>query len=232
MYDQSWLCACSWCTGLSTRTRPRWLRCMSWACRGGVEEQCVDDASAVGQDSSVGIMICYGLDGPGIESHWRARFDATTQTDRGAHPTSYTLGTGSLAGGAQWPGCGADHPPPSSAKVKERVGTIHILPLQAFVACSRVNFLCICYIKQRVHFWKFKVGTFMCVPELLWQWRGAQFCIYTLGSKFASHNSDWSRILCNKIWRTLMKSVFLSIRWTIYSVMLSKLIPPESWFDL
>ena len=76
----------------------------------GVEEQCVDYASAVGQDSSVGIATCYRLDGPGIESHWRARFDAPIQASPGAHPTSYTLGTGSLAGGgAQWLGCGADH---------------------------------------------------------------------------------------------------------------------------
>ena len=36
-----------------------------------------------------------------------------------------------------WPGRGVDHPHPSSAEVKERV---ELLPLWAFVACSRVNF--------------------------------------------------------------------------------------------
>jgi len=34
----------------------------------------------------------------------------------GAHPSSYTMGTGSFLGVKQ-PGRGVDHPPPSSAKV-------------------------------------------------------------------------------------------------------------------
>jgi len=38
----------------------------------------------------------------------------------GAHPASYTMGTGSFPG-VKWPGCGIDHPPPPSIKVKERV---------------------------------------------------------------------------------------------------------------
>jgi hypothetical protein len=67
--------------------------------RWGVEEQCVDYASAVGRDSSVGIATRYRLDGPGVESQRRARFDAPVHTGPGAHPTSYTLGTGSLRGG-------------------------------------------------------------------------------------------------------------------------------------
>ena len=37
----------------------------------------------------------------------------------GAHPVSYKLGTGSLPGRKR-PGRGVDHPPPSSAEVKER----------------------------------------------------------------------------------------------------------------
>jgi hypothetical protein len=52
-----------------------------------------------GRDSSVGIATRYGLDGPGIESQWWARFSAPVQTGPGAHPASYTVGTGSLAGG-------------------------------------------------------------------------------------------------------------------------------------
>jgi len=36
-----------------------------------------------------------------------------------AHPASYTVGTGSFPG-VKWPGCGVDHPPQSSAEVKER----------------------------------------------------------------------------------------------------------------
>ena len=51
-----------------------------------------------GQDSSVGITTGYGLDGQGIESRWGARFSAPVQTGPGAHPASYTMGTGSFPG--------------------------------------------------------------------------------------------------------------------------------------
>jgi hypothetical protein len=44
-----------------------------------------------------------------------------TRPDRpGAHPASYAMGTGSLPG-VKWPGCGVDHPPSSSARIKEKV---------------------------------------------------------------------------------------------------------------
>jgi len=36
--------------------------------------------SGVGRDSSVGTATRYGLDGPGIESRWGARFSAPVQT--------------------------------------------------------------------------------------------------------------------------------------------------------
>jgi hypothetical protein len=49
-----------------------------------------------------------------------ARFSATAQTGPGAHPASYTMGSGSFPG-VKRSGCGTDHPLPSSAKVKERV---------------------------------------------------------------------------------------------------------------
>jgi len=54
--------------------------------------------SSVGRDSSVGIAIRYGLDGPGIECRWGARFSAPVQTGPAAHPTSCTIGTGSFPG--------------------------------------------------------------------------------------------------------------------------------------
>jgi hypothetical protein len=53
---------------------------------------------AGGPGSSVGIMTDYGLDGPGIESRWEARFSAPVQTGPGAHPASCTMGTGSFPG--------------------------------------------------------------------------------------------------------------------------------------
>jgi hypothetical protein len=72
------------------------------------------------RDSSVGIATRYGLDGLGIESRWGERFSALVQTGPGAHPASYTMGTGSLLG-VKWPGRGTDHPSLYTAKVKERV---------------------------------------------------------------------------------------------------------------
>ena len=44
-----------------------------------------------GRDTSVGIVTGYGLDGPGIESRWEARFSAPIYT--GAHTASCTKGT-------------------------------------------------------------------------------------------------------------------------------------------
>jgi hypothetical protein len=42
------------------------------------------------------------------------------QTGSGAHPPSYTVGTGgSFPGGKERPGRDADHSPPSSAEVKK-----------------------------------------------------------------------------------------------------------------
>jgi len=68
-----------------------------------------------------------------------ARFPALVQSGPGAHPASYTMGTGSFPG-IKRPWRGVNHPPPSSAEVKERV-ELYLPPLWAFVACSRVNFI-------------------------------------------------------------------------------------------
>jgi hypothetical protein len=59
-----------------------------------------------------------GLDGPGIESRWGARFLTHVQTGPGAHPASYRMGSGSFPG-VKRSGCGADHPSHSSAEVKK-----------------------------------------------------------------------------------------------------------------
>jgi len=71
-------------------------------------------------NSSVGIATRYRLDGPGIKSWWGARFSAPVQTGFEAHPASHTMATGSFPG-VERPGRGIDHPPLSSAEVKERV---------------------------------------------------------------------------------------------------------------
>jgi len=65
-------------------------------------------------------MTRYELDSPGIKSRWGARFSTPVQTSPGAHPASYTMGTGSFSGVKRLE-YGTDHPPPTSAGVKERV---------------------------------------------------------------------------------------------------------------
>ena len=51
-----------------------------------------------GPGSVVGIAAAYGLDDPGIESRWGARFSAPVQTGPEAHRASFTVGTGSFPG--------------------------------------------------------------------------------------------------------------------------------------
>jgi len=48
-----------------------------------------------------------------------ARFSALAHTGPGADPASCAVGRGSLSPGVKRPGRDIDHPPPSSAKVKE-----------------------------------------------------------------------------------------------------------------
>jgi len=60
------------------------------------------------------------------------------QTCFGPHTASCTMGARSLPS-VKWLGYGVDHPPPSGAKVEENIA-VPLLPLCAFVACSRMNF--------------------------------------------------------------------------------------------
>ena len=72
----------------------------------------------MGRDSSDGIATRYGLDGPGIESRWGARFSAPVQDGPGAHPASYTMGTGSFPG-LKRPGRDFDHPPHLAPRLRK-----------------------------------------------------------------------------------------------------------------
>jgi hypothetical protein len=72
------------------------------------------------QYRSVCIATCYSLDSPGTESRWGARFSAPVETYPEAHIISHTVSTGSFPG-VKRPGRAIDHPPTSSAEVKERV---------------------------------------------------------------------------------------------------------------
>ena len=94
-----------------------------------------------GPGSSVGIATGYGLDGPGIESRWGARFSAPVHTGPGAHPAFCTMGTG----GKERPGRDIDPSPPSNAEVmKEQTYTSTPLwavrPVRSLSACTRVHF--------------------------------------------------------------------------------------------
>ena len=74
----------------------------------------------MGRDSSVGIATRYGLDGPGIESRWGWDYPHPSIPAPGPtlRPIQWAPG---LFRGIKRPGRGVDHPPLSSAEVKERV---------------------------------------------------------------------------------------------------------------
>jgi hypothetical protein len=82
------------------------------------------------------------MDGPGIESRWGKRFSAPLENGPGAHPASYTRGTGFFPG-VKRPKRGADHAPSSSSEVKERVELYLYCNLWAFVACYKVNIMAV-----------------------------------------------------------------------------------------
>ena len=83
-----------------------------------------DEFLGMGRDSVVGTATRFGLDGPEDRILVGAIFSAFVQPDPGTRPASYTMGTGAFPG-VKRPGRGVDHPPPSSAEVKERV-QIHL----------------------------------------------------------------------------------------------------------
>ena len=69
--------------------------------------------------SVVGIATGYGAGRSGDRIPVGTKFSAPVQIGRGAHPSSYTIGTGCFVGGKR-PRRGVDHPPTSSTDVKER----------------------------------------------------------------------------------------------------------------
>jgi hypothetical protein len=73
-----------------------------------------------GRDTVVSIATRYGLDGPRIESRWGKAFPHPSRTALRPTQPPITMGTGSFPR-VKRPECGVDHPPPSSAEVKERV---------------------------------------------------------------------------------------------------------------
>jgi hypothetical protein len=98
-----------------------------------------------GPGSVAGIATGYGLDSPGIESRWGARFSAPVQTGPGAHPASCTMGTVSFPGVKSGRGVTLT-PHPLLVPWSRQVRAISLLPLwavrpvQSFSTCTRVHF--------------------------------------------------------------------------------------------
>ena len=92
-------------------TYPRVTRWATWSVSRPDYITKEQSAHRVGGDSSVGIATRYGLGGPGIETRWEARFSAPVQL-----PTPWVP---ELFRWVKLPERGIDHPPPSSAEVKE-----------------------------------------------------------------------------------------------------------------
>jgi hypothetical protein len=71
-------------------------------------------------DSSVGIETGYGLDDLGSIAGRGKSLSLlhSVQTNSGAHPASYPMGTGGVLLGDKVAGCEADHSPPTNAEVQ------------------------------------------------------------------------------------------------------------------
>jgi len=72
----------------------------------------------MGHDISVGIASRLRAEGSGDRIPVGARFSTPVQTGPGAHPSSYTIGTGSFPG-VKRPGRGVDHPPHLASRLKK-----------------------------------------------------------------------------------------------------------------
>ena len=98
-----------------------------------------------GPGSSVAIATGCGLDGPGIESRWEARFSAPVQTVPGTHPASCTMGTGSFQGVKRGRGLTLTNSP-LLVPWSRRNRAVPLLPLwavrlvQSLSACTTVHF--------------------------------------------------------------------------------------------
>jgi len=78
----------------------------------------------------VGIATCYGLNGPGIESRWGARFSTRVQTGPGAHSASYAMGKA----------VGAWRSPPTTIQLRDwrKRRNIPLFTLWTFVSGTKV----------------------------------------------------------------------------------------------
>ena len=92
-----------------------------------------DSSRLCGPGSVVGIATGYGLDGPGIESRWWARFCAPVEIDPGPHPASCTVVTG------YFPTLNGRSVTLTTHQVKDSV-ELFLHATAKFTACYIVNF--------------------------------------------------------------------------------------------
>jgi len=93
------------------------VHCLPWRQKQYIKERFKFEL--VDRENSVGTATRYGLDGPGIESRWEARYSVPFQTGPVAHSASYTMRTGSFPG-VKWPGRGVDHSPHLAPRLKKK----------------------------------------------------------------------------------------------------------------
>ena len=123
--------------------------------------------------SVVGVATGYGLDGPGIESRWGARFSAPIQTGPGAHPSSCTVGTGSFMGVKSGRGVTLT-PHPLLVLWSWKSRGIPLLPLwavrpvQSLSVCTRGALYFYFYLKIRFDFYSKILLKFVFVMQKLY----------------------------------------------------------------
>jgi len=127
-----------------------------------------------------------------------ARFSALVQTGPGTHPASCTMGNGSFPG-VRRPGRDVDHPPRSSAEVKERVELYLYSPagpswpvLGWSLPCSSIDW----QIKNVEKKFDFKFYTFNCFYSM------AYFCLssYKLWFEMVTNTLALEIILTRRSW--------------------------------
>ena len=93
----------------------------------------------MGRHSSVGMVTCYRLDGPGIKSRWGRNFPHLSRPALGVHPASCMVCTRSFQE-VKLPNNGTDYPPHCNADLKERAELCLHSSLCAVMAGHIVNF--------------------------------------------------------------------------------------------
>ena len=106
-----------------------------------------------GPGTVVDIVTGYGLDGPGIESRWEARFSAPFQTSPGVHPASCRMGIGSFPRVRSGRGVKLTFysllvPWSRKGRAIPLLPVWAVRPVQSLSACTRVQFTVLLFLLQ------------------------------------------------------------------------------------